>query len=95
MSRKKIQSLTSEEILKITAHDFANVEDIQKLGCCGKNRAYEYIAEIRRMMKESGKRIISPRGKIKMDYVIQYFDIDEQRHLRRLMVGGVVNGRER
>ena len=51
MSRKKRQSLTSEEILKITAHDFANVEDIQKLGCCGKNRAYEYIAEIRRMMK--------------------------------------------
>jgi len=85
------KSLTAKEILEIASHDFADINDIQRLGCCGINKAYQYMTEIRTMIKESGKRIISPRGKVKMDYVLEYFDISEQRLKRRLIVRGDIN----
>ena len=49
------------------------------------------MAEIRAMIKESGKRIVSPRGKVKMDYVLEYFEINEQRLQRKLFLRGESN----
>ena len=85
------RSLTAKEILEIASHDYADVEDIKRLGCCGVNKAYQYMAEIRAMIKESGKRIVSPRGKVKMDYVLEYFEINEQRLQRKLFLRGESN----
>ena len=90
MSKK---SLTISEILEIASHDFADVEDIKKLGCCGRDRAYRYLADIRAEMKASGKRIINPKGKVKMDFVLDYFDINEQKLQRRLLMRGDSNER--
>ena len=88
MSKK---SLTNKEILDIASHDFADINDIQKLGCCGINKAYQYMAEIRASIKESGKRIINPRGKVKMNFVLDYFDINEQGLYRKLLLRGESN----
>lgn len=87
-----IKSLTTEDTIEIISHEYADVSDIKKLGCCGKNRAYQYMKEIKKHIEEKGLNITHPRGKIKMDYVMEFFGIDVNKLYKKTIIGGKLYG---
>lgn len=85
MSRR---SLNAEELIEIMNKLWASTEDIQKIGCIGERKALQIKREIRDKMVDDG--LTFPRYLVSMEYVIDYFNIDEKR-IRRMIVGGVAN----
>lgn len=83
------KSLNAKETVKILDKLWASTEDIKKIGCVGKNKALKIKREIRDKMIDDN--MIFPRYLVSMEYVIDYFKIDEKK-IRAMANGGVVNG---
>lgn len=82
------RNLKAEELIPIFSQIWASTEDIKKIGCVGKNKALKIKNEIRNQMIDDN--MIFPRYLVSMEYVLNYFKIDENKI--RSMVGGAVNG---
>ncbi len=61
---------------------WSTVNDIQKIGCVGKNRAYKIRDEIRNQMIDDGQFV--PRYVVSTQYVIDYFKINEKKVRKNL-----------
>lgn len=89
MTNKKIRSLNASEVVEILNKLWASTEDIQKLGCVGYNRALKIKRKIRdRMVDEN---MVFPRYMVSMEYVVEYFNIDEKKMRKLANQGGVTN----
>ncbi len=82
------RNLKAEELIPIFSQIWASTEDIKKIGCVGKNKALKIKNDIRNQMIDDN--MIFPRYLVSMEYVLNYFKIDENKI--RSMVGGAVNG---
>lgn len=85
MSRR---SLTAEELVVIMNKLWASTKDIQDIGCIGEGKALKIKREIRNKMVDEGMTF--PRYLVSMEYVIDYFKIDEKK-IRKMAIGGVAN----
>ncbi len=83
-----VNSLNASELLEILSKLWASTEDIKKIGCVGKNKALKIKNEIRNQMVDDN--MVFPRYLVSMEYVKEYFKIDEDK--LRIQAGGVVNG---
>lgn len=83
-----VNSLNASELLEILSKFWASTEDIKKIGCVGKNKALKIKNEIRNQMVDDN--MVFPRYLVSMEYVKEYFKIDEDK--LRIQAGGVVNG---
>lgn len=83
-------SLNAKELTDIMDKQWATTKDIQRIGCCGINKAQRIKKEIRNQMLDAGMFI--PRYLVDMEYVIKYFHINEKRMRKLSRNGGVTNG---
>ena len=84
------KSLDAKELTQIMDKQWATTKDIQKIGCCGINKAQRIKQEIRNKMIDDGA--FTPRYLVDMEYVIRYFHINEKRYRRLAKNGGAING---
>lgn len=73
MSRKNIPSLTAKETLEILDKQWADINDIRKLACCGRDKAREVKKEINTTLAKEGYTIIN---KVPMEKVVEYLKIN-------------------
>lgn len=69
--------MSSIEIMNVLSKQWANVNDIQKIGSCGRDKAIMIRNEIEKSIIRSDKRL--PQGKEKlvpMQKVVEYFDVN-------------------
>jgi len=71
--------MTYLEMFGITSKAWADVNDIKKIGYCGRDTATSILKEISNNILENGKRL--PKGKtnvVPMNYVLDYFNLDTE-----------------
>lgn len=67
--------LDAEQILKVASSPWASANDIMKLGCVGRNKAYAIRSEIAISLYGDDSKVRN-RGLVPMIEVLKYFDID-------------------
>lgn len=83
------KSMNATQVLETINKLWASTADIQKIGCVGYNKALKIKNEIRNQMVDDGW--VFPRYLVSMEYVIQYFKIDEKKLKKKAEQGGVTN----
>lgn len=69
--------MTNTELLRILSKQWANVNDIQKIANCGRDKATFVRNSITTAIIENGKKLPMCRQKlVPMENVIDYFDLN-------------------
>lgn len=66
--------LSAEEMLELISKQWANVDDIMKIGSIGKNKAQSIKKSIKDQFDKN--KIYLPYGLVPMEKVIEYFHIN-------------------
>ena len=72
---EKTSQLSGNELLELLNKQWANVNDIQKIGGCGKNKAQKVKKEIKEKIQDLYDKNL-PYGVVPMEEVIEYYHIN-------------------
>lgn len=84
-----IRSLKANEVLERMTYIWASTKDIQQIGCVGYNKALKIKKEIRDQMIDDGWTF--PRNYVAMEYVLNYFHLEEKKLRKLSEMGGVAH----
>lgn len=76
-----MEKISANELLDLLNNQWANTDDIMKIGCIGKNQALKIKREIAQDLINNGYYL--PRNLVTMESVISYFKINIK-HLRKI-----------